>query len=73
VETFGTCRTNPDILEDLIRGHFDLRPAGIVKTLDLLKPRYLPTAVYGHFGRSEKSFTWEQTDKAAALKKDAGL
>ncbi len=73
VETFGTCRVNPDILEDLIRGHFDLRPAGIVKTLDLLKPRYLPTAVYGHFGRSEKTFTWEQTDKAAALKKDAGL
>jgi len=73
VETFGTCKVNPDILEDLIRGHFNLKPAGIVKTLDLLKPRYLPTAVYGHFGRTEKSFTWEQTDKAAALKKDAGL
>jgi S-adenosylmethionine synthetase len=73
VETFGTCRVNPDILEDLIRGHFDLRPAGIVKTLDLLKPRYLPTAVYGHFGRSEDSFTWERTDKAAALKQAAGL
>ena len=68
VETFGTCKVNPDILEDLIRGHFNLKPAGIVKTLDLLKPRYLPTAVYGHFGRTEKSFTWEQTDKAADLK-----
>ncbi len=73
VETFGTCKVNPDILEDLIRSHFLLKPAGITKSLDLLKPRYRKTAAYGHFGRTEKEFTWENTDKAKALKKDAGL
>jgi len=73
VETFGTHKINPDLFEDLIRGHFNLKPAGIIKTLDLLKPRYLSTATYGHFGRNEASFTWERTDKAKALKKDAGL
>ncbi|HJO58803.1 MAG TPA: methionine adenosyltransferase domain-containing protein, partial [Nitrospinaceae bacterium] len=73
VDTFGTHKINPDIFEDLIRGHFNLKPAGIVKTLDLLKPRYSPTAAYGHFGRKEASFTWEKTDKAKALKKAAGL
>ncbi|KMP11294.1 S-adenosylmethionine synthetase [Candidatus Nitromaritima sp. SCGC AAA799-C22] len=73
VETFGTHRINPDLFENLIRGHFNLKPAGIVKTLDLLKPRYLATAAYGHFGRKEKSFTWERTDKAKVLKKAAGL
>ena len=73
VDTFGTSKVNPDILEDLVRSHFKLKPAGIIKSLDLLKPRYSPTAAYGHFGRNEKSFTWEKTDKAKALKKDAGL
>ena len=73
VETFGTCKVDPDILEDLIRSHFLLKPAGITKSLDLLKPRYRKTAAYGHFGRTEKEFTWENTDKAKALKKDAGL
>ena len=73
VETFGTCKVNPDILEDLIRSHFLLKPAGIIKSLDLKKPRYRKTAAYGHFGRTEKEFTWEKTDKAKALKKDAGL
>jgi len=73
VETFGTCKVNPDILEDLIRSHFRLKPAGITESLDLLKPRYRKTAAYGHFGRTEKEFTWEITDKAKALKKDAGL
>ena len=73
VETFGTCKVNPEILEDLIRSHFLLKPAGIVKSLDLMKPRYKKTAAYGHFGRTEKEFTWEQTDKAKALAKDAGL
>ncbi len=73
VETFGTCKVNPDILEDLIRSHFLLKPAGITKSLDLLKPRYRKTAAYGHFGRTEKEFTWENTDKAKALKKDVGL
>ena len=73
VETFGTCKINPDILEDLIRSHFMLKPAGIIKSLDLMKPRYRKTAAYGHFGRTEKEFTWEKTDKAKALQKDAGL
>jgi S-adenosylmethionine synthetase len=73
VETFGTCKVNPEILEDLIRSHFMLKPAGIVKSLDLMKPRYKKTAAYGHFGRTEKEFTWEKTDKAKALAKDAGL
>lgn len=73
VDTFGTSKVNPDILEDIVRANFKLRPGGIVKSLDLLKPRYSPSAAYGHFGRSEKSFTWENTDVAARLEKDAGL
>ena len=73
VETFGTCKVDPAGLEELIRSHFKLKPAGIIESLDLLKPRYAATAAYGHFGRSEKEFTWEKTDKAAALKKAAGL
>ena len=73
VETFGTHKINPDTFEDLIRGNFNLKPAGIIKTLDLLKPRYLPTAAYGHFGRKEASFTWEKTDKVKAIKKSVGF
>jgi S-adenosylmethionine synthetase len=73
VETFGTCKIDPNKLEDLIRSHFLLKPAGIISSLDLLKPRYSPSAAYGHFGRSEKSFTWEATDKAEKIRKDAGL
>jgi len=73
VETFGTHKINPDSFEDLIRGNFNLKPAGIVKTLDLLKPRYSPTAAYGHFGRKEASFTWEKTDKVKAIKKSIGF
>ena len=73
VETFGTHKINPDNFEDLIRGNFNLKPAGIVKTLDLLKPRYSPTAAYGHFGRKEASFTWEKKDKVKAIKKSIGL
>ncbi len=73
VETFGTHKINPEKFEDLIRENFNLKPAGIVKTLDLLKPRYLPTAAYGHFGRKETSFTWEKKDKVNAIKKSIGL
>ena len=73
VETFGTHKINPDSFEDIIRGNFNLKPAGIIKTLDLLKPRYSPTAAYGHFGRKEASFTWEKIDKVKAIKKYAGL
>ncbi len=73
VETFGTHKINPDSFEAIIRNNFNLKPAGIVKTLDLLKPRYSPTAAYGHFGRKEASFTWEKTDKVNAIKKDAKI
>ncbi|MFT5388102.1 MAG: S-adenosylmethionine synthetase [Candidatus Omnitrophota bacterium] len=71
VNTFGTSKLSDDQVSTLIDKHFDLSPAGIIKKLDLLKPRYLKTAAHGHFGRREKEFTWEQTDKAEALKKDA--
>ncbi|MGY8766495.1 MAG: methionine adenosyltransferase [Nitrospinaceae bacterium] len=73
VETFGTHKINPDLFEGLIRNNFDLKPAGIIKTLDLLKPRYLQTAAYGHFGRKEAGFTWERTDKVKAIIKSAKL
>ena len=73
VDTFGTHHINPKNIEGLIRDHFELKPAGIIKTLDLRKPRFQQTAAYGHFGRKEKGFTWEQTDKAAKIKKSAGL
>jgi S-adenosylmethionine synthetase len=73
VETFGTHKINPNTFESLIRDNFDLKPAGIIKTLDLLKPRYLQTAAYGHFGRKEPGFTWERIDKVKAIKKSAKL
>ncbi len=73
VDAFGTCKVNPDILEGLVRDHFKLKPAEILKTLDLRKPKYSATAAYGHFGRNEPGFTWEVTDKAKALRKAAGL
>lgn len=73
VETFGTHKINPNLFEGLVRDNFNLKPAGIIKTLDLLKPRYLKTAAYGHFGRKESTFTWEKTDKIKAIKKSAKL
>ncbi len=73
VDTFNTHHIDPKKIEQLIRDHFVLKPAKIIKALDLRKPRFKPTAAYGHFGRKEKSFTWEQTDKVAKLKKAAGL
>jgi S-adenosylmethionine synthetase len=73
VETFGTGQVPDSRIVELVRAHFDLRPKGIIQMLDLLKPIYLATAAYGHFGRTEPSFTWERTDKAAALRDDAGL
>ena len=57
----------------IIKEHFDLRPKGLIAQLDLLKPIYRQTAAYGHFGRTEDSFTWEKTDKVDALKNAAGL
>ncbi len=71
VETFGTGRMADEKLAKLVEKHFDLRPKGIIKALDLLRPIYLKTAAYGHFGRDEPEFTWEATDKASALKADA--
>jgi S-adenosylmethionine synthetase len=71
VNTFGTAKIPETRIIELIRQHFDLRPRGIVAMLNLLQPIYLPTASYGHFGRSEPNFTWEKTDKAAILKADA--
>src|SRR3954451_11838436 len=73
VTTFGTGKVSDDRLETLVRQHFDLRPKGIVQMLDLLRPIYEKTASYGHFGRNEPEFTWETTDKAAALAADAGV
>jgi S-adenosylmethionine synthetase len=84
VTTFGTGKIADDKLEKLVRRHFDLRPYGIVKMLDLIHPVYLPTASYGHFGRKPVSmnigdgkramaFSWEATDRAAALQADAGI
>ncbi len=73
VETYGTGKISNEKLTELVRGHFDLRPKGIVRMLDLLRPIYRKTAAYGHFGRDEPEFTWENTDKADALRADAGL
>ena len=73
VNTFGTGKIEEAKIEALVRQHFDLRPKGIVQSLDLLRPIYAKTAAYGHFGRDEPEFTWEATDKAQALRADAGL
>ena len=73
VDTFGTGKIADDKIAKLVEKHFDLRPKGIIHALDLLRPIYLKTAAYGHFGRDEPEFTWEATDKAAALKADAGV
>jgi S-adenosylmethionine synthetase len=73
VTTFGTGKVSDDTIAQLVRKHFDLRPKGIVNMLNLLRPIYEKTAAYGHFGRDEPEFTWEATDKAAALRNDAGL
>jgi S-adenosylmethionine synthetase len=73
VETFGTGKIPDDKISELISEHFDLRPGAIIRDLDLRKPIYQKTAAYGHFGRDDIEFTWERTDKAAALKKAAGL
>ncbi|CAM5797227.1 methionine adenosyltransferase [Brevibacillus borstelensis] len=71
VDTFGTGKIAEDQLVTLIRKHFDLRPAGIIKQLDLRRPIYKQTAAYGHFGRNDLNVPWERTDKAEALKQDA--
>lgn len=73
VETFGTAKVDETLIETLVKKHFDLRPAGIIEMLDLLKPHYRNTAAYGHFGRTDVELPWEKTDKAAILRKEAGL
>jgi len=72
VDTFGTGRIPDDKIAKLVEKHFDLRPKGIIHALNLLRPIYSKTAAYGHFGRDEPEFTWEATDKATALRADAG-
>ncbi|MCC7278698.1 MAG: methionine adenosyltransferase [Chromatiaceae bacterium] len=73
IETFGTAKIDEDRIAQLVREHFDLRPYGILQMLDLVRPIYLKTAAYGHFGREEPEFTWERTDRAEALRAAAGL
>jgi S-adenosylmethionine synthetase len=73
VETFGTDHVPVATIEALVSEHFDLRPAAILRDLDLRRPIYAKTAAYGHFGREEHDFTWERTDKASALRAAAGL
>ena len=75
VETFGTHADGmtPEAIAELVSSHFDLRPAAILRDLDLRRPIYSKTAAYGHFGRDDHDFTWERTDKAAALREAAGL
>jgi len=73
VECFGTETIPVPRIEELVRDHFDLRPAAIIRDLDLLRPIYSKTAAYGHFGRDDHDFTWERTDKADGLRAAAGL
>ena len=68
VNTFGTATIEEQDITNLIKEHFDLRPKQLIEMLDLKRPIYQATAVYGHFGREEEAFSWEKTDKAEALK-----
>jgi len=71
IETFGTEKVAPNKIVDAVMATFDLRPAAIIRDLDLLRPIYSATASYGHFGRELENFTWEKTHRAAALKEVA--
>jgi S-adenosylmethionine synthetase len=71
-DTFGTGTIPNSQITELIRGFFKLTPKGIIETLDLRRPIYRPTSAYGHFGRTGPGFTWERTDKAEAIRKEAG-
>jgi S-adenosylmethionine synthetase len=73
VETFGTGKIEVEKIEALVNKHFDLRPAAIIRDLDLRKPIYKQLAAYGHFGRTDLDVTWERTDKAELLRQEAGL
>ena len=67
VDTFGTCKIDEELIEGKIRGGFDMKPAGIIETLNLKRPIYKKTAAYGHFGRNDPSFTWENIDMQDSL------
>jgi len=73
INSFGTGKISDEKIKELVDRHFDLRPKAIIMHLDLLRPIYKKTAAYGHFGRERAEFTWEKTDKAEAIKSDAGL
>ncbi|UCE22622.1 MAG: methionine adenosyltransferase [Candidatus Aminicenantes bacterium] len=73
VDSFGTAKISEDKIKEMIHAHFNLSPKGMIQTLDLLLPIYKKTACYGHFGRTEKEFTWEKLDKVEDLRKDAGI
>jgi S-adenosylmethionine synthetase len=73
VDTFGTGKIEESKIEDLVRKNFRLTPKSIIESLNLRRPIYRKTAAYGHFGREDKDFTWEATNKAAALREQAGL
>jgi S-adenosylmethionine synthetase len=73
VNTFGTGKLDDERLLELVKKHFDMRPRAIIQQLNLLRPIYSKTAVFGHFGREDSDFTWEKTDKVAVLREDAGL
>ena len=73
IETFGTAKVDEQTISELVRANFKLTPKGIIESLNLRRPIYRKTAAYGHFGRNEPEFTWESTDKAAALREQAGL
>ena len=73
IDTFGTGKIDENKLIEIVQEHFDLRPKGIIKMLDLQRPIYAKTAAYGHFGREEPEFTWERTDKAQLLREAAGI
>ena len=73
VETFGTAKVSEELIEELVEKHFDLRPAAIIKNLDLRRPIYRQIAAYGHFGRTDVDLPWEKTDKAEILRIEAGL
>jgi S-adenosylmethionine synthetase len=71
IETFGTGKVGNEVLLDLVRRHFDLRPGAIIRHLDLRRPIYRQTACYGHFGRDDLDLPWEKTDKAEILRQEA--
>jgi len=73
VDSYGTAKISEDKIKELIRGHFELSPKGMIRSLNLLRPIYKKTACFGHFGRTEEDFTWEKIDKAEVLKRDAGI